>query len=184
KVVVLGDIFIEVVEFPLVTGNHVGRRGSAQFPREIYRRRDRHPTVLVNGAVAEHLEILRRVPGWRIGVLLVPRVHHAHAFNRALLDAFDRVGSWDAGHLEDRGYDVDDVMELAADATDVRDVAGPGHGHAIGRAAAMRRYLLHPLERGIHRPRPAGRIMRKGPIRSPEVVPEKLVLDRHGNAVE
>ncbi len=184
KIVVLGDIFIEVVEFPLIPGNHIRRRRGAQFPREICRRRDRHPTVLVNGAVPEHLEILRRVPGWRVGILLVQRVHHAHAFNRALLDAFDRVGSRDACRFEDRRYDVDDVMKLAADTTDVRDVAGPGHGHAIGSAAAMRRNLLHPLERSIHRPRPAGRIMRKGPIRSPEVVPEKLVLDRNGDAIE
>ena len=48
----------------------------------------------------------------------------------------------------------------------------------------MRRDLLHPLERGIHRPRPSGRIVRKGPVRSPERIPEKLVLDRHGDAIE
>src|SRR5208283_5899649 len=57
-------------------------------------------------------------------------------------------------------------------------------GHAISRPAAMRSHLLHPLERRVHCPRPAGRIVRKGPFRSPEIVPEELILDRYGNAVE
>ena len=86
--------------------------------------------------------------------------------------------------LEDGRDDVDDVMELAADAAHVVDVAGPGHGHALSRPAEVRRHLLHPLERRVHRPRPACREMRERPFRSPERIPEKLVLDRHGNAVE
>src|SRR5713101_2295991 len=97
-----------------------------------------------------------------------------------LLDAVDRVGLRNAGRFEDGRSDVDDMMELAADASHVVDMARPGHDHALGGPAEMRRHLLHPLERGIHRPRPAGRIMRKGPIRSPERIPEKLGLDRHG----
>ena len=64
------------------------------------------------------------------------------------------------------------------------DVAGPGHGHALRRSAEVRRHLLHPLERRVHRPRPGRRKVREGPVRSPERVPEELVLDRHGNAIE
>ena len=71
-----------------------------------------------------------------------------------------------------------------ADAAHVLDVAGPGHGHALGRPAEVRRHLLRPLERRAHRPRPARRKVREGPVRSPELVPEELVLDRHGNAIE
>ena len=66
----------------------------------------------------------------------------------------------------------------------IGDVAGPGHGHALRRSAEMRRHLLHPLERRVHRPGPAGGEMRERPFRSPERIPEKLVLDRHGDAVE
>ena len=184
QVVGLGGILLDVVELPVVPGDHIRRRGAAQFPRERRRGRARHPSVVIDGAVAEHLEILRGVPGGRVGVRLVPRVRHAHAFDRALLDAVDRVGRRDAGRFEDGRHDVDDMVELAADAADVVDVAGPRHGHALGRAAEVRRHLLHPLERRVHRPRPAGRKVRESPVRSPELVPEELVLDRHGNAIE
>ena len=67
---------------------------------------------------------------------------------------------------------------------EVRDVAGPGHGHALRRSAEVRRHLLHPLERRVHRPGPACRIVWERPFRSPERIPEELVFDRHGNAVE
>ena len=149
-----------------------------------HRRRRRHPAVVIDGAIAEHLEILRRVPGRGVGVRLVPRVGHAHAFDRDLLDAVDRVGLRNAGRFEDGRHDVDDVVELAADAAHVGDVAGPGHDHALRRPAEVRRHLLHPLERRVHRPGPARRKMREGPFRSPERVPEELVLHRHGNAIE
>ena len=147
-------------------------------------RRGRHPTFMIDGAVAEHLEILRGAPGRRLGVRLVPRIGHAHAVHRTLLDAVDRFGLRNAGRLEDGRRDVDDVVELTADAAHVVDVAGPGHGHALGRSAEVRRHLFHPFERRVHRPRPGRGEMRECPLRSPERIPEKLVLDRHGHAIE
>ena len=184
QVVELGGVLLDVVEFPLVPGDHIRRRAGAELPRESRRGRDRHPALVVDGAIAEHLEVLRGVSGRRVGVRLVPRVRHAHAFDGALLDAVDRIGRRDAGRFEDGRHDVDDVVELAADAAHVLDVAGPGHGHALGRPAEVRRHLFHPLERRAHRPRPARRKVRERPFRAPELVPEKLVLDRHGNAIE
>jgi hypothetical protein len=92
---------------------------------------------VIDGAIAEHLEVLRCVPGRDVGVRLVPRVHHADAFDRALVDAVDRIRRWDADRFEDGRHDVDDVMELAADATHVVDVARPGHGHALRRPAEV-----------------------------------------------
>ena len=148
------------------------------------RRRGRHPSVVIDGAIAEHLEILRRVLGRRVGVRLIPCVGHAHAFNGDLLDAIDRVGLRNSGRFEDGRHDVNDVVKLAADAAHVVDMAGPGHGHALGRPAEVRRHLLHPLERGVHRPRPGRRKVRERAIRAPELVPEKLVFDRHCNAIE
>ena len=69
QVVVLGGIhrlqIADVVEFPVVPGDHVGRRLGAQFPRQRRRGRRRDPAVVVDGAVAEHLEVLRRVPRGR-----------------------------------------------------------------------------------------------------------------------
>ena len=49
--------------------------------------RDRRPALVVDAAVAEHLEVLRLVPLGRLGV--VERVRHADAFDRPLLDAVD-----------------------------------------------------------------------------------------------
>ena len=93
-------------------------------------------------------------------------------------------GCRDAGRFENGRHDVDHVVELAADAAHVIDVTGPGHGHALGRSAEVRRHLLHPLERRVHRPCPARGKVRERPLRSPERVPEKLILDRHLNAIE
>ena len=76
------------------------------------------------------------------------------------------------------------MVELAADATHVLDVAGPGHGHALGRPAEVRSHLFHPLKRRVQGPRPAGRIMRERPVRPPELIAQKLVFDRHGDAIE
>ena len=184
EVIGLRDVLVEVVEFPFVTGDHVRRRLGAQLPRNGHRSRRRHPAVMINGAVAQHLEVLRGVPGGRVGVGLVPRVHHAHAFDGALRDAVDRFGRGDAGRFQDRRHDVDDVVELMANAADVLDVAGPRHANALRRSAAMRRDLFHPFERRVHRPRPAGRKVREGLVRSPELVPEELILHRHGDAIE
>ena len=179
QVVELGGVLLDVIKLPLVPGDDIRRRGAAQLPRESHRRRGRHPPVVIDGAIAEHLEVLRRVSGRGVGVRLVPRVRHAHAFDGDLLDAVDRIGLRDAGRFEDGRHDVDDVMELAADAAHVLDVAGPGHGHALGRPAEVRRHLLHPLERGVHRPRPFCRKVRERLVRSPERVPEVLGLHRH-----
>ena len=113
QVVELGGVLQDVVELPLVPGDHDRRRGAAQLPRERCRSRRRHPAIVIDGAVAEHLEVLRRVPGRGVGVRLVPRVYHAHAFDGELLDAVDRIRRRDTGRFEDRRDDVDDVVELA-----------------------------------------------------------------------
>ena len=85
------------------------------------------------------------------------------------------AGRLDARGFEDRRHDVDDVMELGADATDVLDVAGPRNGHALPGPAEMRRHLLGPLERRIERPRPRHRHMRVGLVGAPVFVMQHLL---------
>ena len=94
------------------------------------------------------------------------------------------IGLRNAGRFEDGWDDIDDVMELATDAAHVVDMAGPGYDRALSRPAKVRRHLLHPLERRVHRPRPRRREMRERPFRSPERVPEELILDRHRDAIK
>ena len=90
----------------------------------------------------------------------------------------------DTGGIEDGRRDIDDVMELAADAALILDALGPGYRHALCRPAIVRSHLLHPLERRGHRPRPAGREVREGLVGPPERVPEELGINLHGDAVE
>ena len=59
----------------------------------------------------------------------------------------------DAG-FEDRGYDVDEMGELGADAALVPDASGPGDNHRIARAAKVGGDLLHPLEGRVAGPGP------------------------------
>src|ERR1700733_4944081 len=59
KVVGLAEILGDVVEFPLVI---IHRNGLSGRPGRKRRRRRCDPAVIVNGAIGEHLEILR-APG-------------------------------------------------------------------------------------------------------------------------
>ena len=71
----------------------------------------RGPALVVDAAVARHLEILRLAPLGRLGV--VERVQHADAFDRALLHAVDEDRLGQAGRFQNGRRNVDDVMELA-----------------------------------------------------------------------
>ncbi len=115
------------------------------------------PALVVDAAVAEHLEVLRRVAIRRIGV--VERVGHRDALERSLLHAVDAQRLRQAGRLEHRGRDVDHVMELRADLALRLDAARPVHDRAVPRAAPVRGHLLRPLVRGVHRVRPADRVV-------------------------
>src|SRR6185437_9425316 len=163
---------------------YIWRGCGAQNPRLGHRCCGSHPTVVIDGAIAEHLEVLSGVLGWGVGVRLIPRVRHAYSFNGDLLDAVDDLGLRNAGRIEDGRDDVNDVMELAANAAYIVDVTRPRHGHALGRAAEVRRYLLDPLERRVKSPRPRRRKVRERLVRPPERIPEVLSLHRHRDAIE
>ena len=68
------------------------------------------PALEVDAAVAEHLEVLEVVVLGGLGG--VEAVEHARAFIGALGDPVDHRRLGDAGRLEHRGGDVDDVVEL------------------------------------------------------------------------
>src|SRR6266496_4765599 len=125
---------------------------------------------MIDRAVADHLEILRLMLRRRIRVGLVERVSHAHALNRLLWDAVDHFGSLNAGGFKEGRHNVNDVVELRADAADIRGMARPRYGHALPGPAEMRRYLLGPLERGVKRPRPSHRHVRIGLVRAPILI--------------
>ena len=111
------------------------------------------PPLVVDAAVAEHLEVLCFVPLRRRGV--VEAVEHARALVRALHHAVYHRRLGEAGCLEHRRREVDDVAELMALAALLRDAFRPVHDRAVARAAPVRGHLLGPLVGRVHRPRPA-----------------------------
>src|SRR3954453_15287735 len=117
------------------------------------RRRIGVPALVVDSAVGDHFEILGLSLRRRIRAGLVEGIGHADAFDRLLLDSIDRLRCLDARSLEDRGYDVDDMMELGAHAPGVFDTNGPRDGHTLTRAAKVRSDLLGILERRVEGPR-------------------------------
>ena len=86
EIVVLRIVIGDVVELPFVASQQIGHFGRAHEPRGLRRDRGGDPAIVVDRAVAEHLEVLRVALRLRFRVRLVKRVGHAHAFDRLLLD--------------------------------------------------------------------------------------------------
>ena len=153
KVVRLAPVGVRVVELPdvLVERGDLGLRDPR---RRVLRHR--RPAAVIDAAVAADLEVLRLVAVGRGRV--VERVGHAHALDRALLDAVHMRRLRDAGHREHGRRDVDDVVELVRTSPCARN-PGPLDDRAVPRAAPVGRDLLGPLVRGASRVRPADRVV-------------------------
>ena len=96
---------VDVVKLPFVV---VRRRRLLPNSHGSDRRRGAgDPAVVVDGAVAEHLEILRAVLRRRLRV--IERVDHAHALDRLLRHAVEHRGRLHADGFEDGRIDVDDT---------------------------------------------------------------------------
>ena len=154
---------VGAVELPdvVVEGGHLGGHPRDAVPRH------RGPALVVDPAVAEHLEVLRRPPV--LGARVVERVRHRDAVQRLLLDAVDAQRLGELRGVEHRRGDVDHVVELRADLASRLDAARPVHDRPVARAAPVRRDLLRPLVRRVHRVRPADRVVVVG-VRRAEVV--------------
>ena len=102
----LGPILVRVVELPdiVVEGALVRTKPGDAVPR------DRRPSLVVDAAVAEHLEVLRLAPLGGFGV--VERIQHAGALVGRLLNAVHDGWRRNPRGLEHRRRDVDHVTEL------------------------------------------------------------------------
>src|SRR5215813_4866028 len=119
------------------------------------------PAVMIESAVAEHLEVLRVVLTWIVGVLTTESIGQTHALDWLLRHPIRHGWFGDTHHLKDRRYDIDGVMKLGTDLAAVFNALQPGDDHAIARAAEVRGDLLGPLERRIASPSPAYRVVRR-----------------------
>ena len=142
----------------------------------------REPAVVVDGPVAEHLEVLGDVPILRRGI--VEAVDHAHPVHRDLRRAVDLPGLGQAGGFEDGRRDIDHVVELGAQLALGLDALRPVDGHTDLGAAVVRRDLLGPLVGGVEGHRPAGGHVRVGLGPAPFVQLLEHVRDRLLHAVE
>src|SRR5262245_28922454 len=115
---------------------------------------------MIDRSGAEHLEVLSQSSAWRLGAVLVPCVRHAYPLDRPLRDAVYRHRLRDACRFEDCRQDVDDVVELVADAARILDPGWPRHAAAVAGAAKVGRHLLGPVVGGVESPSPGHRIMR------------------------
>src|SRR5664279_4083289 len=95
------------------------------------------PAVLIDPAVADHLEVLDVMGRGRVSVRLLEGVRHAHAFDWLLLNAINVFRRLYTRGFENCGHDVDDVVELGANPTRVVDVSGPRDCQALPRAAEV-----------------------------------------------
>ena len=117
----------------------------------------RAPALVVDAAVAEHLEVLQVVA---LGLVRrIEAVGHRGALDRRLHDAVDHRRMGQPGDLEDRRGDIDDVAELIAGLAPGRDPVRPAHDRAVAGAAPVRGDLLGPLVGRVHRVRPADRVV-------------------------
>ena len=155
EVVRLGPVGVGVVELPGVV---VERRQRQTLDPRRRVAGDRGPALVVDAAVAEHLEVLRLVALGRVGV--VERVAHAHALVSASARRRGRssgsgrpAASRTVGATSMTWWNWWRISPRACDAV------GPVHDRAVARAAPVRGDLLGPLIRRVHRVRPADRVV-------------------------
>ena len=107
QVVALARVLLDVVELPAIVAEAPGGAVLPGFPAV---EGDRLPFAVDDGAVAEHLEVLRRVVRRRLG--RVERVVHRHPLEGRLLHAVDDVWRLDSDGRQDLGHDIDHVVKL------------------------------------------------------------------------
>ena len=139
------------------------------------------PAAVPERARAEHLVVLGRAVGGRVGV--VEAVAHRLAGQRRLLVAADRVGHLDAAAVEDRRDDVGAVVVLVAHLAARLHPGRPVDHQRVADAALVGVALEHP-ERGRERERPAGRVVVVGVGRAELVDRRDVVLDAVRPGVE
>src|SRR5215467_8620398 len=115
------------------------------------------PALVVDAAIADHLEVLR-LSAFRC-LRIVEAVVHTYALHRYLRDAVDHVRLGQLRRVENRRCYVDDMVKLMPGLAFGLNALWPMDNCTVAGAAPVRRDLLGPLIRGVHRVRPADRVV-------------------------
>ena len=177
----LREVVGQVVQLPHVLlrvvhpGSELLERLRREVPGSLVQPRTRPPAILVDGAAAEHLEVLHGVPLGSLRIL--EGVEEAGAVHRLLLDPVDCFRLREANSLEDGGADVDAVGELRAQIAVGLDPVRPGDDHRVARPTQVARHLLAPLERRIVGVGPGRGEVRRGVIAA-QALDAAVLLDQ------
>ena len=174
QIAALREILIEVIQLPFV----VLEIGPCAMPRH------RLPAVLPDPAVADHLEILRPLPGRSLR--LVQRIGEARPAHRQLAAPAVALRRFRAQRLQHRRQHIRHVVKLMPHPAPLRNPLRPMHDQRHPHPAAVR-VLLVPLQRRVARLRPAPRIVGRGartanlvqpPLRLREILRQRLKQPR------
>src|SRR5262249_12340499 len=111
------------------------------------------PALVIDAAIADHLEVLR-LSAFRC-LRIVEAVDHTYALHRYLRDAIDHVRLGQLRRIENRRRYIDNMVKLMAGLAFGVNALWPMDNCTVAGAAPVRRDLLGPLIRGVHRVRPA-----------------------------
>ena len=164
EVVVLRRVLRDVVELPaggvelgqLLCADRLAETDSGLGERRARPGADCSPAVVVDGSMAEHLEVLRVVLAG--GVRVLEGMREADAVHRCLGDAADGGWGLDVEQVEHGGHHVDDVGVLRPDLAARPHPGRPGHDERVARAAAVG-LALPAAERCVAGPGPAPRVV-------------------------
>ena len=164
QVVRLGPVGVGVVQLPDVLVERLLQRPDPRHGVPGHR----GPPLVVDAAVAEHLEVLRRVT-FR-GIRVVERVHHAGALVAAPAARCSRSSEPEFLRLRESSARRRSRVRTANGPHPCASMpVGPVHDRAVAGTTPVRRDLLRPLVRRVHRVGPADRIV-VGGFRAAEVV--------------
>ena len=178
KVVGLAEVLVHIVELPHVLGERAAWCG---LPGGLVDGAG-EPAVVVDGTVADHLEVLglAGVGGFSIG----ERIVHGHALDGALLDAVHHARRGHARCCEHRGCHVHHMVELRPHLSLGGDAGGPVHHHAVAGTAEVAGHLFGPGEGRISGHGPTRREVVVGVLGAQLVDPAQLHVQRFLHAVE
>ncbi len=141
-------------EHPFLVVQVLGGQDVAELPGGIGT-----PAVEIDGALAEHLEVLRLTRYFDVGVVKGRR--EAHPLDLALGDAVDGSGRLHLEDVEHGRHQVDGVRELRSNGVLGLDALGPVDDAQVG-CAATRRFAFPATEGRVGGVRPAPGVMRIG----------------------
>src|SRR6266478_185370 len=125
-----------MVEFPSVLGerrkrHHQPGNGMA---------RARHPAIMIDAAIAKHLEILSRV--CLLGFRIIEGINHRCPIKGPLRRPVDALGEWQTRGFQHSRRNISDVSKLGANFSLGFYARGPMDHDSVSSAAVMRSDLF------------------------------------------